>query len=254
MRRPSQEALDLTRWPGVDPQALAPDVRRRYRQRARAVELYAKGRSIEHIQATTGLDRRTLYRAIERALKAHPDGRPWGFRALIPALRVKAYARRAPPVQRGRGLSGAFEQLLDRHESLERLVRQLIQTRSVWMVQRGSQTYLRGLNPAHQRFTAACRALGLTARDYPLNHQEEGRRSLARALRVRIAADFDQAARSAGAPRVKPAAALAFAPERPVTAPFHTVEFDAHKLDVRLKLLQRSGRGPPGRSTACPRR
>jgi hypothetical protein len=56
-------------------------------------------------------------------------------------------------------------------------------------------------------------------------------------LRVRIAADFDQAARSAGAPRVKPAAALAFAPERPVTAPFHTVEFDAHKLDVRLKLL-----------------
>ena len=72
-----------------------------------------------------------------------------------------------------------------------------------------------------------CRTLGLTARDYPLNHDEGGRRSLRRALRQRMFDDFAQANRSAGMEGVKPAAALAFTPSRPVTDPFDTVEFDA---------------------------
>jgi hypothetical protein len=54
---------------------------------------------------------------------------------------------------------------------------------------------------------------------------------------------FAQANRSAGGEGVKPAAALAFAPSRPVTDPFDTVEFDAHKLDLRLKILDQDPEG-----------
>jgi hypothetical protein len=55
--------------------------------------------------------------------------------------------------------------------------------------------------------------------------------------------DFAQANRSAGGEGVKPAAALAFTPSRPVTDPFDTVEFDAHKLDLRLKILDQDPEG-----------
>src|SRR5450631_4432647 len=108
----------------------------------------------------------------------------------------------------GRGLPGAFGQLLDRYRELEGLLRELIQTREVLLMQRGDRFYVKGLNLAHNRFTAVCRSLGLTAEDYPLNQDEEGRRSLGNTLRNRMLEGFTGAARSAGSERVKPAAAL----------------------------------------------
>jgi hypothetical protein len=54
---------------------------------------------------------------------------------------------------------------------------------------------------------------------------------------------FAQANRSAGGEGVKPAAALAFTPIRPVTELFDTVEFDVHKLDLRLKILDQDPEG-----------
>lgn len=55
--------------------------------------------------------------------------------------------------------------------------------------------------------------------------------------------DVESAVRSAGGEGVKAAAALAFGPSRPVTDPFDTVEFDAHKLDLRLKILDQDPEG-----------
>jgi putative transposase len=184
-----------------------------------------------------------LYRLVDRALRTHPDGRIWGFRALIPGLHVKVYERRKPAKVTGRGLAGAFTQLLERHEELDQLIRQLIRSREVLLVQKGERFYLHSLKSAHTRFKEVCRAIGLTARDYPLNHDEAGRRSLRTVLRQRMLDGFAQANRSAGGEGVKPAAALAFAPSRPVTDPFDTVEFDAHKIDLRLKILDQDPEG-----------
>lgn len=245
MRRPSPEALDLSTWPGVDVTALKTDARRRYRQRAAAIEQYRRGSSLGEIRKRTAIDRRGLYRMIDRALLTHPDGRIWGFRALVPGLHTKAYERRKPAKGVGRGLAGAFTQLLDRHEELEKFVRELIRSRRVLLTQRGDRFYLQSLRSAHDQFKKACRALGLTARDYPLNHDEGGRRSFRTALRQRMLDGFVQANRSSGDEGVKPAAALAFAPSRPVTDPFDTVEFDAYKLDLRLKILDQDPFGDP---------
>jgi putative transposase len=96
MRRPSPEALDLATWPGIDVTALKTEARQRYRQRATAIEHYRRGLSLNDIREKTKIDRRVLYRMIDRALRTHPDGRVWGFRALIPGLHTKAYERRKP--------------------------------------------------------------------------------------------------------------------------------------------------------------
>lgn len=36
-------------------------------------------------------------RLIARALRPHPDGRVWGWRALVPNARVKAFERQSRP-------------------------------------------------------------------------------------------------------------------------------------------------------------
>ncbi|MGB6310593.1 MAG: hypothetical protein WBF89_22650 [Steroidobacteraceae bacterium] len=222
---------------------LDPQTRRRYQSRAAAIEFYSRGLPVGEVEGKTRVDRRTLYRMIERALRRHPDGRPWGFRALIPSLRTVAYQRRKNSKGKGRGLSGSFGQLLDRHRELEGLLCKLIQSREVLLMQRGERFYVKGLNLAHNRFTALCRSLGLTAKDYPLNQDEQGRRSLGNTLRNRMLEGFAGAHRSAGGERVKPAAALKWGHAKVVTDPFDTVEFDAHKLDLRLKILDQDPYG-----------
>ena len=243
MKRPGAEILDTTLWPSTDFSVLETRARQRYQDRAAAIEFYRRGLPIGEVEAKTRVDRRTLYRMIERALRRHPDGRPWGFRALIPSLRTVAYERRKRSHGKGRGLSGSFGQLLDRYPELEGLLRELIRNQDVLLTQRGDRFCVKGLNLAHSRFTGVCRSLGLTIQDYPLNQEEQGRRSLGNTLRSRMLEGFAGARRAAGGERVKPAAALRLRGQTVVTDPFDTVEFDAHKLDLRLKVLDQDPYG-----------
>jgi putative transposase len=235
LKRPDSEVLDISRWPSIDFNALEEKARDRYQRRATAVEHYAIGVPIAEVEKKTKLDRRVLYRMIERALQAHPDGRPWGFRALVPGSHTKIYQRCKASTSRRVGLAGAFGQLLEEYPKLEQLVRQLIVNRDILLVQKGDHFYLKNLRNAHNRFTAACRSIGLTANDYPLNQEQKGRVSFGSALRSRMMQDFKDAHRSAGGDRLKPASALARRHAAPIRDPFDTVEFDAHRMDLRLK-------------------
>jgi putative transposase len=193
VRRPSADELDIARWPSVDLAALANSARRRFQDRALAIEHYCRGDPIDQIEEESHVDRRVIYRMIERAVKAHPDGRPWGFRALIPGMHVRAYQRLKTTVGAREGLAGSFRQLLDLYPPLEQLVKQLIVDREVLLIQVGDRLYLKNLKNAHRLFTDACRLVGLTANDYPLNQDEQGRRSLASVLRDRLLAGFAEA-------------------------------------------------------------
>ena len=114
MKRPDAEVLDVSRWAGIDIQALGEQARRRYHQSVAAIDQYVLGLPISEVESKTKLDRRTLYRTIERALLAHPDGRPWGFRALIPGAHTKPYQRRQQSAALRQGLAGSFTQLAGR--------------------------------------------------------------------------------------------------------------------------------------------
>ncbi|TCG02910.1 hypothetical protein BZM27_52365 [Paraburkholderia steynii] len=54
---------------------------------------YTAGESVKAIERSTGINRRQLYRWLERAQTPHSDGRPYGFRALIHYLRIADYER-----------------------------------------------------------------------------------------------------------------------------------------------------------------
>ena len=237
-RRIDPNAIRLSDWPQIDDSLLANDARTTFVQRRDAIEAYASGSSLLHIHRTWGVHRSTLQRLVRRAVSAHPDGRLWGFRALVPQVRVQPYERTKVPhvlVHGKAGNAGSFGQLLQRHCNLAEQLRREIETRKL-VLQPGERGRLVGVKAVAQRFQQACRELGLGAGDYPLNQKDKAVRSLARTLRGWIQDDFDLAARAAGR-RIKPASALRQLPERGSADAFDTVEFDAHKMDVRLKVV-----------------
>ncbi|MDM0116815.1 Mu transposase C-terminal domain-containing protein [Variovorax sp. J22R133] len=239
-----RRSLRLAEWPVLDDRALVKEQRTQFRQRKRAVEAYARGETLARIAREWGIHGYTVQRLAHRALQAHPDGRLWGYRALAPHVRVQAYERSKAPrvlVHGKAGNAGAFAQLLQRHPGLAAQLRRELEAGNVTL-QPGEPGRLTGVKGAAARFHQACRELGLGAGDYPLNQQDMAIRSLGRTLRAWMQDDFDLAARAAGT-RIKPASALRQLPERGASDAFDTVEFDAHKMDVRLKVIDRDPLG-----------
>lgn len=233
------ELRDLHSWPGVDPSALPEARRALFLRREQAVRRYFEGQSLMLIESATGIRRGQLYQLLARCAAPHADGRIHGFRALVPHLRTQSYMRTKPtppssPGKRG-GAVGAMTQLLQRHQALTEFLQRQIQLHKVYFGPRGE---LRGLRATHREFLNRCRELNLTSKHYPFNQDLQGIRSLAAAIRRLVASQtFAQAARAAGAQRVHPLRP----PEDPMsrrtaTHPFEMVEFDGHKLNVRLRI------------------
>lgn len=239
MTRSTRHLLRLADWPKLDERAMSQSDRDIYQARCDALEAYVKGERIADIEKDHGVDRSTLTRMVKRAQRAHADGSVWGYRALVPHTRVKAYERSRSPkalIHTKAGNAGAFTQLLQRHPSLEAHLRRELSSRQVQLKGVGEQARLANFKPVPQRFQQACRELGLKPSDYPFNQKDKGVRSLARTLRAWLLDHFDEAAHAAGA-RFKPSSALRHLPERGADLAFDTVEFDAHKMDVRLKVI-----------------
>lgn len=227
---------DLSLWPTADPNALEGERKDGLLRRIDAVRLYAAGTPLSTIESATNVNRVQIFRLIKRCLQPHQDGRIRGFRALIPYARSKAYQRTADvrPTTRTRhsGSSGAMTALLERHESLNSFLRQQLSARAVFIGEHGE---LCGLARVHLDFLDACRALGLTSNDYPLSQERRGIRALANAIRKLATRNFADAARLAGAQHVSPP--WSGKEKNPITVarkPFDIVEFDGHKIDIRL--------------------
>ena len=92
-KRQDRSSLRLAEWPGVDDRVLNERSRTSFRARQTAVQAYASGTTLDAIEAATGVRRASLLRLVARAQAAHPDGRLWGFRALVPDVRVRPYQR-----------------------------------------------------------------------------------------------------------------------------------------------------------------
>lgn len=244
-------ALDLSTWAEFDSNALTADQQKVFAARRCALELYVANTAIEIIEKQTGVDRRQLYRLLSRCTRIHEDGRIFGYRALAPYARVADYQRlkraKLHPVGGSRGTAGAFDKLLQLNPSLSVWIDQQIHNKRIAIDQLhsegGLRTRLRGLKHLHSGFLRECRLLGLTAADYPLNTELLGIRSLAAVTKVRGLQHFARGARLAGATHLKgmPAPKEAFVPA--ASHAFDVVEFDGHRLDVRLKVVVRDPLG-----------
>lgn len=176
------------------------------------------------------------------------EGRLVGFAGLLKYRRLAPYTRTAALKRTcgpgGGGLVGAFALLLEQQPALTQWLTQKIHQRAVALTQVSTdgalKTRLRGLTNLHAGFIMQCRAAGSTAADYPLNTDRMAIRSLSAYVRAEMLTKFSHAARAAGATHVKgrPGAA-----GRGAVRPYQVVEFDGHRLDVRLKIVIRDPLG-----------
>lgn len=234
-RKDIPETLEkLEGWPCVDASALDAVAREQYRRRERMIRAYFNGESLASIEKRLGIGRGTVSWFVNRCLALHPDGRIQGFRALIPFAHVKQYVRikTALPVTKHGGLVGAFGQLIERFPALTAIIeREIFEGR----LHLSSTDRLVGVRDTHDRLLTACREIGLTAQDYPLNQDDKAYRSFAKFARARLDARVPIRFQSAAV-----GAAQHVAP-----APFSVVELDGHKLDVRLRVRYAQLNGLP---------
>jgi putative transposase len=245
------QALDWQAMPEVDASALSEAGRARYERYRQTLERYLRGDALSDIEKQCGVRRTHLYRLIKRCLAMHADGRCYGYRGLLPQIRVNDYCRLAPLKAMGkggsRGTAGAFAALLHRYPPLRDWMRQQIRTHQVVLHQvpgrEGFRTWIQGIVTAHQRFVLQCRALGIGLDEYPLNTDRKARGALTRAFKAELLRNFGTAAHAAGARHLKglPRSQDDRAPVP--TQPLEVVEFDGHRLDLRLKIVVRDPLG-----------
>ena len=247
MSRPriQSSTIVVTQWPSVDPNALTADTKAIFERRLNALERYLAGESVRQIHAKTGVGSRQLYRLLERCLTRHDDGRVFGYRGLLPRIHVNAYARRTQVTKLSgagsRGTAGAFTHLLERHAELEDWINQQIRKRRVVLKQHSAgdrlHTRMIGIGTFHIDFIQQCRKHGLSAGDYPFGTARTGRGAFARFVKAQMLSGFTVGARAAGATHFKgrPKDDQLAAPIP--TRAMEVVEFDAHKIDLRLKIV-----------------
>jgi putative transposase len=244
--------IELRQWAAVAHTELTQKDRAKFLTRQRAIELYVSGATIADIESATKVDRFTLYRLLRRCQQPHPDGRIQGFRALLPQQRVAPYQRKASPTQNQgaghRGLIGAFSYLLNERPQLRAWIEQQVAQRWSGVIVVEDTIRLRGIGHAHEQFIAHCRALGLTRSDYPLNTKDGALRTFSGFVRSLLRENFAGMARMAGATHLKglPQQAHSTVLSAPAPrAPYEVVEFDAHRVDVRLKIVEVDPLGIP---------
>lgn len=244
-RRSDLQAIDSTGWPSVDVNALDEQTRAIYAQRHRAIVRFLAGETVRQIATQTQVANRSIYRLLARCLAIHPDGRVHGYRGLLPRIRVESYTRYAHPkslsASGSRGTAGAFLLLLERYPTLATWLERQIRERAVVLKQistdDGLRTRLEGVGAVHAAFIRECRKLGLGAHDYPMSAKRYGIGALTRIIKHDLLSHFRVAARGAGATHLKGLPSAIDRAAAPPTDALQCVEFDAHRLDLRLKMI-----------------
>lgn len=245
-RKAELQAIDLGQWPTVAYTDFDPRAKAAFQIRMLAVQQYANGRAIKGIELEHGINRRQLYRWLDRALAQHDDGRINGYRGLISGVHCNRYERINPVVVRGeqgsRGTAGAFSYLLERYPALSAWLALQVKRRKVLLEQIHTdgalRTRLSGLTAVHVEFLRQCRSAGLTAADYPFNIADKALRVFSRRLKAEMLRNFGVAAHAAGATHLKGLPRVDDQVSSPTaTRPYQVVEFDGHRLDIRLKVI-----------------
>lgn len=141
---------------------LSDKVRAEYDKRRRAIELLISGTPRTEIAKETGADRKSVLRWFKLCISAHPDGKLFGFRALIPNTRIAPYRRRTEFIETTvgtkAGASGVFAKLLRENPDIDEMIK-----RHVFQLCKRSHVYegpVR-IKSLHKRMIDMCRAKGL---------------------------------------------------------------------------------------------
>jgi len=234
-----QEGFDIDSWPSIDESSLPTEKLRIFLARKEAVRLYLlNGASDVTLREKCGLCASNVYRLVrDRCTVVHPDGRVWGWRALIPDVRVRAYSRQRPvrPAATGRGAVGAMQLSLDLEPDLARRLNERI-------LKTCSGTQLgevgREINVVFTWWIGELRKRQYEVRNqWPFNTQSMGYWSLYRHVKRVLSANSLRAAKVVGGPALATKMKSGDGVNRPVLAVLDRVEMDGHKLDGRFVVM-----------------
>jgi len=229
---------NINTWPNVDLDALYPDDRIKFKKYKEAVRSYFIGqKSLKEIEKDSGISISEVSRRAKRCLEVHDDGLIWGYRALIPRVRIKKYTRKKLlnlRIESTGGDSGAFSHLLETYPTLKEFIYQrVIKKKRKGNVRIGKLN----LKAIHNEFIKEIMKLGI--KGYPLDRKEQGLNT------------FYAYTKKLKTHHQKENAEITYGPDvantlihtgkgdspKPVDRCFKRVECDEHKIDLIITLL-----------------
>lgn len=229
----SQDMLNLSEWPIVDTNALDEVAAEKYQNRKRAVELYLQDHgTISEISEVTGIEKKEITRYVERCFRSNQFGETLGFRALIPGLHLKDYERRHLPKIKALNYSGAFELLLEKFTDLPHWIAE-----NALAKKKNSTSFTYSVKYLHKHFIEECKKQRINMDEYPLNTEDQGRRSLERYVKKLKERHFGNE-HLYGEVAAMMARTVGKGEKNYLTnfRPFSRVMFDGHKIDLILTI------------------
>lgn len=227
------QRIDITYWATPDEGALDAEVLHAYLLRKKAVVMYVSGASHEDIKLASSLGSKQVYRLIrERCLAIHPDGRPYGWRALVPYERIQPYSRRKKIDigYSGYGASGALQALFTARPELKdkfnaRIIRQIGKKKKLQEINISKRRH-------HRWLLEQLRDLGYEARgEWPFGTVTYGYASICKYINSILALNPQALAEKTGGPDLVTKLKTGDGADRPVKKFMQRVEMDAHKID-----------------------
>lgn len=230
-------STSIALWPTVNSEAMSLDQARIFAARREAMLLYFADEKVKVIEWRTGVSRYQLARMARRCLQMASDGRVYGFRALIPHVRLSGYQRTAElkekrPQQQG-GQAGALGMLLARFPDIEdELVKSIKQESKLTRIPEFK------LRPKflHRIFIQYLTRNGVSKSEWPFTTQHLGLRSIQRFMNQVLHENFTQAVflREGQVAKAHMKVGAGEAPFLTFDEPYDAVEIDAYRIDAHL--------------------
>jgi hypothetical protein len=107
----TRDRQDITLWKEADISRLGERAKRRFlKQKSALAAYFTTGASLDKIAQQHHISEETLTRLAEKCLMQHEDGTPWGFRALLPGVRVVDHAASSSSKQDAQAPTAADQQ------------------------------------------------------------------------------------------------------------------------------------------------
>lgn len=194
MRRYSPEALEHPNWPTINLELLSEAERKRFLRLQSAVMAACDGVKSGAIRIKYGVARAELSYFLGRCTAIHPDGRLWGFRALVKGCRQSGFHRHTatdqPTGNDGAGLAGAFQKMLDMHPHVQNMIAKFVGSKKTAEYKEAGTN----LHVLHQLMLDQLKKEGVTARMYPFNTERMGYVSLTKYVKRLILTGNNEAA------------------------------------------------------------
>lgn len=239
-------SLPIALWPTVAEEVLSIEDREKFVSYRTAMQLYFANERVADVEAKTGVSRHELARMAQKCLLLASDGRIFGFRALIPYVRIRSNVRHAPfgekrQHQQG-GLAGVMNVLLERFPDLEKEL-------TMWILADAKlkKIHEKSLRPKdlHRIFIQYVKSKGVPETEWPFTTQHRGIRTIQKFMASVLDRNFSSAVQKRGGSAAKAHLNVGTGDDAFLLFedPYDAVEIDAYKIDSHLTAVFKAPAG-----------